>query len=179
VDVKCNWLSEGQPGKADGRGELAVPTAYNKLERTQQVLKVSEEVVTLRSESNRVLKPRTLARARAEIASCNGGPPRSTTPRRSPSSHSWTIRRRTTSSFTPWVLHRMTGLRPCNAVAFEPRSRHTLKRPALTIHFISYSDCAFAHIKPLKATADCGALRTISQSCKWSGGGAIPRRFIL
>jgi len=36
--------------------ELAVHTAYNKLERTQQMLKVSEEVVALRSESNRVLR---------------------------------------------------------------------------------------------------------------------------
>ena len=35
--------------------ELAVETAYNKLERTQQMLKVSEDVVALRSESNRVL----------------------------------------------------------------------------------------------------------------------------
>jgi outer membrane protein TolC len=34
--------------------ELAVETAYNKLERTQQMLKVSEDVVALRSESNRV-----------------------------------------------------------------------------------------------------------------------------
>jgi len=36
--------------------ELAVHTAYNKLERTEQMLKVSEEVVALRSESNRVLQ---------------------------------------------------------------------------------------------------------------------------
>ena len=36
--------------------ELAIHTAYNKLERTQQMLKVSEEVVALRSESNRVLQ---------------------------------------------------------------------------------------------------------------------------
>jgi outer membrane protein TolC len=36
--------------------ELAVHTAYNKLERTQQMLKVSEEVVALRGESNRVLQ---------------------------------------------------------------------------------------------------------------------------
>jgi outer membrane protein TolC len=36
--------------------ELAVHTAYNKLERTQQMLKVSEEFVALRSESNRVLQ---------------------------------------------------------------------------------------------------------------------------
>src|SRR6266853_6531824 len=32
--------------------ELAVETAYNKLDRTQQMLKVSEEVVALRTESN-------------------------------------------------------------------------------------------------------------------------------
>jgi outer membrane protein TolC len=35
--------------------ELAVETAYNKLERTNQMLQVSEEVLALRSESNRVL----------------------------------------------------------------------------------------------------------------------------
>ena len=34
--------------------ELSVETAYNKLERTRQMLKVSEEVLALRSESNRV-----------------------------------------------------------------------------------------------------------------------------
>ena len=34
--------------------ELQVQTAYNKLERTQQMLKVSEEILTLRHESNRV-----------------------------------------------------------------------------------------------------------------------------
>jgi outer membrane protein TolC len=34
--------------------ELSVETAYNKLERTQQMLKVSEEVLSLRTESNRV-----------------------------------------------------------------------------------------------------------------------------
>ncbi len=34
--------------------ELAVETAYNKLERTQEMLKVSEEVLALRSESSRV-----------------------------------------------------------------------------------------------------------------------------
>jgi len=33
---------------------LAVETAYNKLERTQQMMTVSEEVVALRVESNRV-----------------------------------------------------------------------------------------------------------------------------
>src|SRR5216684_1024770 len=40
--------------------ELAIHTAYNKLERTQQMLKVSEEVVALRSESNRVLQQELL-----------------------------------------------------------------------------------------------------------------------
>jgi outer membrane protein TolC len=34
--------------------ELSVETSYNKLERTQQMLKVSEEVLALRTESNRV-----------------------------------------------------------------------------------------------------------------------------
>jgi outer membrane protein TolC len=34
--------------------ELSVDTAYNKLERTQQMLKVSQEVLALRTESNRV-----------------------------------------------------------------------------------------------------------------------------
>jgi outer membrane protein TolC len=36
--------------------ELSVETAYNKLERTQQMLKVSEEVLALRTESSRVLQ---------------------------------------------------------------------------------------------------------------------------
>jgi outer membrane protein TolC len=40
--------------------ELAVETAYNKLERTQQMLKVSEEIVALRSESNRVRQQEVL-----------------------------------------------------------------------------------------------------------------------
>jgi outer membrane protein TolC len=40
--------------------ELAIHTAYNKLERTQQMLKVSEQVVVLRSESNRVLQQELL-----------------------------------------------------------------------------------------------------------------------
>jgi outer membrane protein TolC len=34
--------------------EVSVQTAYNKLERTQQMLKVSEEILSLRTESNRV-----------------------------------------------------------------------------------------------------------------------------
>lgn len=36
--------------------ELAVQTAYNRVERTQQMLKVSEELLALRTESNRVLQ---------------------------------------------------------------------------------------------------------------------------
>jgi outer membrane protein TolC len=40
--------------------DLSVETAYNKLERTQQMLKVSEEVVALRTESNRVLQQELL-----------------------------------------------------------------------------------------------------------------------
>ena len=40
--------------------ELAVETAYNKLERTQEMLKVSEEVLALRNESNRVLQQELL-----------------------------------------------------------------------------------------------------------------------
>jgi outer membrane protein TolC len=40
--------------------ELAVETAYNKLERTQEMLKVSEEVLALRGESSRVLQQELL-----------------------------------------------------------------------------------------------------------------------
>jgi outer membrane protein TolC len=40
--------------------ELAVETAFNKLDRTQQMLKVSEEVVALRTESDRVMQQKLL-----------------------------------------------------------------------------------------------------------------------
>ena len=40
--------------------ELAVQTAYNKLERTQEMRKVAEELLALRTESNRVLKQELL-----------------------------------------------------------------------------------------------------------------------
>jgi len=40
--------------------ELAVQTAYNKLDRTQQMLKVSEEIVALRTESDRVMQQKLL-----------------------------------------------------------------------------------------------------------------------
>jgi outer membrane protein TolC len=36
--------------------ELTVQTAYNKLERTEEICKVSEELLALRTESNRVLQ---------------------------------------------------------------------------------------------------------------------------
>ncbi len=49
-------LSEAKENlaKVTDEVELQVQTAYNKLERTQQMLQVSEEILTLRHESNRV-----------------------------------------------------------------------------------------------------------------------------
>jgi outer membrane protein TolC len=49
-------LSEAKENLAKVRDgvELQVQTAYNKMERTQQMLKVSEEILELRQESNRV-----------------------------------------------------------------------------------------------------------------------------
>ena len=49
-------LSEAKENlaKLSDEVDLSVETAYNKLERTQQMLKVSEEVLSLRTESNRV-----------------------------------------------------------------------------------------------------------------------------
>ena len=51
--------------------ELAVETAYNKLDRTQQMLKVSEEVVALRSESNRVMQQKLLQGAALNSQAAN------------------------------------------------------------------------------------------------------------
>ena len=51
--------------------ELAVETSYNKLDRTQQMLKVSEEVVALRSESNRVMQQRLLQGAALNSQAAN------------------------------------------------------------------------------------------------------------
>ncbi len=51
--------------------ELTVQTAYNKLDRTQQMLKVSEEVVALRTESNRVLQQRLLQGAALNSQAAN------------------------------------------------------------------------------------------------------------
>ena len=51
--------------------ELAVETAYNRLDRTQQMLKVSEEVVALRTESNRVMQQRLLQGAALNSQAAN------------------------------------------------------------------------------------------------------------
>jgi outer membrane protein len=51
--------------------ELAVETAYNKLDRTQQMLKVSEEVVALRNESNRVMQQKLLQGAALNSQAAN------------------------------------------------------------------------------------------------------------
>ena len=51
--------------------ELEVETAYNKLDRTQQMLKVSEEIVALRSESNRVMQQRLLQGAALDSQAAN------------------------------------------------------------------------------------------------------------
>jgi outer membrane protein TolC len=51
--------------------ELSVETAYNKLERTQQMLKVSEEVVALRTESNRVMQQKLLQGAALNSQAAN------------------------------------------------------------------------------------------------------------
>src|SRR4029077_15669549 len=51
--------------------ELAVDTAYNKLNRTQQMLKVSEEVVALRTESNRVMQQKLLQGAALNSQAAN------------------------------------------------------------------------------------------------------------
>jgi outer membrane protein TolC len=51
--------------------ELAVETAYNRLDRTQQMLKVSEEVVALRDESNRVMQQKLLQGAALNSQAAN------------------------------------------------------------------------------------------------------------
>jgi len=56
VNVRQAQLSEAKENlaKLTDEVEVSVQTAYNKLQRTQQMLKVSEEVLSLRTESNRV-----------------------------------------------------------------------------------------------------------------------------
>jgi len=51
--------------------ELEVETAYNKLDRTHEMLKVSEEVVALRDESNRVMQQRLLQGAALNSQAAN------------------------------------------------------------------------------------------------------------
>jgi outer membrane protein TolC len=51
--------------------EVSVQTAYNKLERTQQMLKVSEEVLSLRTESNRVRQEELLRGAALSSQAAN------------------------------------------------------------------------------------------------------------
>jgi len=51
--------------------ELTVETAYNKLDRTQQMLKVSEEVVALRTESNRVMQQKLVQGAALNSQAAN------------------------------------------------------------------------------------------------------------
>jgi outer membrane protein TolC len=51
--------------------ELEVETAYNKLDRTQQMLQVSEEVVALRDESNRVMQQKLLQGAALNSQAAN------------------------------------------------------------------------------------------------------------
>ena len=51
--------------------ELAVETAYNKLDRTQQMLKVSEEVLALRTESDRVMQQKLLQGAALNSQAAN------------------------------------------------------------------------------------------------------------
>ena len=51
--------------------ELSVETAYNKLDRTHEMLKVSEEVVALRDESNRVMQQKLLQGAALNSQAAN------------------------------------------------------------------------------------------------------------
>lgn len=56
VNVRQAQLSQAKENlaKLTDEVEVSVQTTYNKLQRTQQMLKVSEEVLSLRTESNRV-----------------------------------------------------------------------------------------------------------------------------
>ena len=51
--------------------EVSVQTAYNKLDRTHEMLKVSEEVVVLRDESNRVMQQKLLQGAALNSQAAN------------------------------------------------------------------------------------------------------------
>jgi len=78
--------------------ELAVETAYNKLERTQEMLRVSEEVLALRSESSRVVQQELLEGAALKSQAAMTAA-QNTMRRRSFCNRIWTIRKRRTSLF--------------------------------------------------------------------------------
>src|SRR4029077_631934 len=55
AEHKAQWArAEKSRARVKEEVELRVQTAYNKLERTRQMIKVSEEVLVLRTESHRV-----------------------------------------------------------------------------------------------------------------------------
>ena len=84
--------------------ELTVETAYNKLERTQEKLKVSEEVLALRGESSRVVQQELLEGAALKSQAAMTAA-QNTMRRRSFCNHIWTIRKRRTSLFMRWAAH--------------------------------------------------------------------------
>jgi len=131
--------AKAELAKRRTRSRLPSHCLQKKLERTEQMLKVSEEVVALRSESNRV-RSKKLLQGHAEIASCNATV-RNTTPRYFSSSHSGYPRRTTSSS--------RDGLNPNDTLtlaASKPLSRGRGNSPsecrAVTAPFILQSDCA-------------------------------------
>jgi len=88
--------------------ELAVETAYNKLERTQEMLRVSEEVLALLSESSRVqqeLLQGAALKSQAAMAAAQ-----EYDGRRPFCNHIWTIRKRRTSLFMRWAAHQNDSL---------------------------------------------------------------------
>ena len=78
--------------------ELAVETAYNKLERTREMLKVSEDVLALRSESSRVLQQELLQGAALKSQAAMAAA-QEYDGRHPFCNHIWTIRKRRTSLF--------------------------------------------------------------------------------
>jgi hypothetical protein len=59
------------------------------------------------------------------------------------------------------------------------RGKSPSDRRAVTTRFILRSDCAFVRIKPRRQLDTDVHFALSTQSCEWSAGGAIPRRFIL
>jgi len=97
--------------------ELAVHTADNKLERMQQMLKVSEEVVALRSESNRVLQQGAAIKSQAAMATAQEYDAKALLPSQLDYSqaHDEFIH-------AMWAVRGMTRLRPLQRLTFESRS---------------------------------------------------------